>query len=106
MFWGAAAVRAGTPPPRFDGAEPAGGGCGTIRPLREVIASAFPGPAGRYPGRFNAPGALVAVYFLSGGIMGLNVPGVPSCVQNLLCGGRLILAQSASQIIRKQRPID
>jgi ribose transport system permease protein len=74
--------------------------------LLPAFAAAFLGSTTLYPGRFNAPGAFVAVFFLSTGIMGLNFLGVPSFVQNLFYGGGLVIAVSISQLIRKRRPMD
>ena len=74
--------------------------------LLPAFAAAFLGSTTLYPGRFNAPGAFVAVFFLSTGIMGLNFLGVDSFVQNLFYGGGLILAVAISQLIRGRRPMD
>ena len=74
--------------------------------LLPAFAAAFLGSTTIYPGRFNAPGAFAAVFFLSTGIMGLNFLGAPSFVQNLFYGGGLIVAVSISQLIRKRRPMD
>lgn len=74
--------------------------------LLPAFAAAFLGSTTLYPGRFNAPGAVVAVYFLSTGIMGLNFMGVPSFVQNLFYGGGLVVPVSISQLVRKRRPMD
>jgi ribose transport system permease protein len=74
--------------------------------LLPAFAAAFLGSTTLYPGRFNAPGALVAVFFLSTGIMGLNFLGVQSFVQNLFYGGGLVIAVSISQLLRKRRPMD
>ncbi|MEM6341801.1 MAG: ABC transporter permease [Pseudomonadota bacterium] len=74
--------------------------------LLPAFAAAFLGSTTIYPGRFNAPGAIIAVYFLSTGIMGLNFLGVDSFVQNLFYGGGLILAVSVSQLIRGRKPMD
>ena len=74
--------------------------------LLPAFAAAFLGSTTLYPGRFNAPGAFVAVFFLSTGIMGLNFLGADSFVQNLFYGGGLVLAVSISQLIRKRRPMD
>ena len=74
--------------------------------LLPAFAAAFLGSTAIYPGRFNAPGAFVAVFFLSTGIMGLNFLGVASFVQNLFYGGGLILAVAISQLIRGRRPMD
>lgn len=74
--------------------------------LLPAFAAAFLGSTTLYPGRFNAPGAVVAVFFLSTGIMGLNFLGASSFVQNLFYGGGLVAAVSISQLIRKRRPMD
>ncbi len=74
--------------------------------LLPAFAAAFLGSTTLYPGRFNAPGAVLSVFFLSTGIMGLNFLGAPSFVTNLFYGGGLILAVSISQLIRKRRPMD
>ncbi|MEO1105773.1 MAG: ABC transporter permease, partial [Pseudomonadota bacterium] len=74
--------------------------------LLPAFAAAFLGSTTLYPGRFNAPGAFVAVFFLSTGIMGLNFLGVDSFVQNLFYGGGLIVAVAISQLIRKRKPMD
>ncbi len=74
--------------------------------LLPAFAAAFLGSTTLYPGRFNAPGAFVAVYFLSTGIMGLNFLRVDGFVNNLFYGGGLIIAVSISQLIRKRRPMD
>ncbi|MEM5472095.1 ABC transporter permease [Hoeflea sp. AS60] len=74
--------------------------------LLPAFAAAFLGSTAIYPGRFNAPGAFVAVFFLSTGIMGLNFLGVDSFVQNLFYGGGLVIAVSISQLIRGRKPMD
>lgn len=74
--------------------------------LLPAFAAAYLGSTAIYPGRFNAPGALLAVVFLSTGIMGLNFLGVDSFVQNLFYGGGLLLAVALSQLARGRRPMD
>ncbi|MEM7694060.1 MAG: ABC transporter permease [Pseudomonadota bacterium] len=74
--------------------------------LLPAFAAAFLGSTAIYPGRFNAPGAFVAVFFLSTGIMGLNFLGVDSFVQNLFYGGGLIAAVTISQVIRGRKAMD
>ena len=74
--------------------------------LLPAFAAAFLGSTTLYPGRFNAPGAFVAVYFLSTGIMGLNFLGASSWVQNLFYGGGLVVAVSISQLLRGRRPME
>lgn len=74
--------------------------------LLPAFAAAFLGSTTIYPGRFNAIGAFVAVYFLSTGIMGLNFLGVASFVQNLFYGGGLVIAVALSQLLRGRKPMD
>jgi ribose transport system permease protein len=73
--------------------------------LLPAFAAAFLGSTAISPGRFNAIGAFVAVYFLSTGIMGLNFLGVDTFVQNLFYGGGLVLAVAISQLIRNRQPM-
>ena len=71
--------------------------------LLPAFAAAFLGSTAIYPGRFNAFGSFVAVYFLSTGIMGLNFLGVDSFVRNLFYGGGLVIAVAVSQVIRGRK---
>jgi ribose transport system permease protein len=74
--------------------------------LLPAFAAAFLGSTAIFPGRFNAWGAFVAVYFLSTGILGLNFLGADSFVQNLFYGGGLVIAVSISQLVRKRQAMD
>ncbi len=74
--------------------------------LLPAFAAAFLGSTAIFPGRFNAWGAFVAVYFLSTGILGLNFLGADSFVQNLFYGGGLVVAVSISQLVRKRQAMD
>ena len=74
--------------------------------LLPAFAAAFLGSTAIHPGRFNAWGAFVAVYFLSTGILGLNFLGADSFVQNLFYGGGLVVAVSISQLVRKRQAMD
>jgi ribose transport system permease protein len=74
--------------------------------LLPAFAAAFLGSTAIYPGRFNAWGAFVAVFFLSTGILGLNFLGADSFVQNLFYGGGLVVAVSISQLVRKRQAAD
>ena len=71
--------------------------------LLPAFAAAYLGSTAIYPGRFNAIGAFVAVFFLSTGVMGLNFLGVDSFVQNLFYGGGLVVAVAISQLIRGRK---
>ncbi len=70
--------------------------------LLPAFAAVFLGATAIQPGRFNAWGTIIAVYFLVTGINGLQILGVPSYVQQLFYGGALILAVALSQITRRQ----
>ncbi|XWN29299.1 MAG: ABC transporter permease [Devosia sp.] len=73
--------------------------------LLPAFAAAFLGATAIKPGRFNAWGSVVAVYFLVTGINGLSVVGFRTFVQDLFYGGALVLAVMISQLIsgRKER---
>lgn len=68
--------------------------------LLPAFAAAFLGATAINPGRFNAWGTLVAVYFLVTGITGLQLLGLQSYVQQLFYGGALIVAVVLSQLVR------
>lgn len=69
--------------------------------LLPAFAAAFLGATCIQPGRFNAWGSIIAVYFLVTGINGLQLMGVESFVQQLFYGGALVLAVAISQINRR-----
>ena len=70
------------------------------------FAAAFLGATSISPGRFNAWGSFVAVYFLVTGITGLTILGIQTFVQNLFYGGALVLAVALSQLVRHREPQD
>ncbi|MGH9109650.1 MAG: ABC transporter permease [Acidimicrobiales bacterium] len=65
--------------------------------LLPAFAAAFLGATAIRPGRFNALGTFIAVYFLATGINGLTIFGASSFVQDLFYGGALVLAVAASR---------
>lgn len=71
--------------------------------LLPAYAAAFLGATTITPGRFNAFGSLIAVYFLVTGITGLQLLGAPTFVQQLFYGGALIVAVAVSVIVKNQR---
>ena len=75
--------------------------------LLPAFAAAFLGATCIKPGRFNAWGSVIAVYFLVTGINGLSVLGFRTFVQDLFYGGALIVAVMVSQLIsgRKERTL-
>lgn len=70
------------------------------------FAAAFLGTTTIRPGRFNAWGCFIAVYFLGTGIFGLQLLGLQSYVQPLFYGGALVVAVAFSQIIRGRQALD
>lgn len=68
--------------------------------LLPAFAAAFLGSTCIRPGRFNAFGGAVAVFFLSTGVAGLQLMGVQDYVQQLFYGGALVIAVTISQIVR------
>jgi ribose transport system permease protein len=73
--------------------------------LLPAYAAAFLGATSIKPGRFNAWGSFIAVYFLVTGITGLQLHGVPSFVQELFYGGALVIAVALSQIARRREAV-
>jgi ribose transport system permease protein len=67
-----------------------------------AFAAAFLGATAIVPGRFNAFGTLVAVYFLVAGVVGLQMLGVASFVQQLFYGGALVIAVALSGAVRRR----
>jgi len=67
-----------------------------------AFAAAFLGATAIVPGRFNAFGTLVAVYFLVAGVVGLQMLGVASFVQQLFYGGALVVAVALSGAVRRR----
>ncbi|SFS58076.1 monosaccharide ABC transporter membrane protein, CUT2 family [Sulfitobacter marinus] len=74
--------------------------------LLPAFAAAFLGSTTILPGRFNALGTLVAVYFLGTGITGLTMLGIPLWVTNVFNGGALIAAVTISQLTRGREATD
>lgn len=74
--------------------------------LLPAFAAAFLGATSVSPGRFNAWGSIIAVYFLVTGITGLQLLGVESFVQQLFYGGALVLAVAVSRLVGGRRTED
>ena len=68
--------------------------------LLPAFAAAYLGATAIVPGRFNPIGTLVAVYFLSSGVVGLQMMGAQSFVQQLFYGGALVVAVGLSRYVR------
>jgi ribose transport system permease protein len=70
--------------------------------LLPAFAAVFLGTAVIQPGRFNPLGNWIAVYFLQTGIVGLQLAGLTGWVENVFYGGALVLAVSATTLIRRR----
>ncbi len=71
--------------------------------LLSVYAAAFLGFTTIQPGRFNAIGAGLSVFFLAVAVNGMNLLGAQTYVQSLFYGVFLVLAVVLSRVINKRR---
>lgn len=69
--------------------------------LLPAFAAVFLGATCIRPGRFNPLGTIVAVYFLSTGIIGLEILGASSAIQDVFYGAALIIAVAISRFVRQ-----
>lgn len=70
--------------------------------LLPALAATFLGTAVVQPGKFNPIGALITIYFLVTGIVGLQLMGYSSWVSNVFYGGALVIAVTVSTIARRR----
>lgn len=70
--------------------------------LLPAFAAAFLGATAIKPGRFNAWGTLIAVYFLVTGITGLEFLGYSGWVEQVFYGASLILAVAFSRLAARR----
>ncbi|MDA8373428.1 MAG: ABC transporter permease [Actinomycetota bacterium] len=71
--------------------------------LLPAFAAAFLGSTAIRPGRFNAWGTFVAVYFLVTGITGLELLGYTGWVQDVFYGGALVIAVALGRLVATSR---
>lgn len=71
--------------------------------LLPPFAAAFLGATAIRPGRFNAWGTFIAVYFLITGISGLQILGQSGWIEQAFYGGALVVAASLSHITARSR---
>lgn len=71
--------------------------------LLPAYAGAFLGLTTIQPGRFNAIGAGISVYFLATGIAGLELLGAQDYVQSLFYGISLVVAVVLSRLVAHRR---
>ncbi len=67
------------------------------------FAAVFLGSTCLKPGRFNAPGTIIAVYFLSTGTNGLSLMGAQAYITNIFYGSALIIAVVFSVVVKRSR---
>ena len=72
---------------------------GTV--LLPAFAGAFLGTAVVQPGRFNAWGSWIAIYFLLTGITGLEILGLSAWVSDVFYGAAVVVAVGVSTIVRR-----
>lgn len=68
--------------------------------LLPALAAVFLGTAVIQPGMFNPIGTLVAIYFLQTGILGLQLLGYDTWIQNVFYGGGLVVAVTLAKVVR------
>lgn len=85
------------------GAADPGGGASYLLP---AFAGAFLGQTAIKPGRFNAWGTFVAVYFLVTGITGLELLGYVGWVQDVFYGGSLVVAVALGRVAARRRAVE
>ncbi len=69
--------------------------------LLPAFSAAFLGSTTIQPGRFNAWGTFVGVYFLVTGITGLELLGLSGWIENVFYGGSLVLAVALSRLVAR-----
>lgn len=77
----------------------------TIGPtyLLPAFAAVFLGATTITPGRFNAPGTVIAVYFLTTGVTGLELVGISGWINQVFYGATLIAAAVVSRVLPRAR---
>lgn len=71
--------------------------------LLPAFAAAFLGATAFVPGRFNAWGTFVAVYFLVTGFTGLQLAGFDTWVRDAFYGASLIVAVTLARLVSRRR---
>ena len=68
--------------------------------LLPALAAVFLGTAVVQPGSFNPLGTMVAIYFLTTGIFGLQLLGYSGWIQNVFYGAGLVVAVTLAKVVR------
>ena len=82
----------------------------TPRPPRPTccppLAAVFLGTAVVQPGMFNPIGTIIAIYFLTTGIFGLQLLGFSGWIQNVFYGAGLVVAVTLAKVVRDRSKTD
>lgn len=70
--------------------------------LLPAFAAVFLGTAVIQPGRFNAVGAFIGIFFLQTGIVGLQLAGLTGFIESLFYGATLVIAVTISTLVRRR----
>jgi len=71
--------------------------------MMPAFAGAFFGSTCLKPGRFNAWGCFIAIYFLVTGVTGFSLMGAPTFIQSIFYGLALVIAVSFAAIVKKRQ---
>jgi len=74
--------------------------------LLPALAAVFLGTAVVQPGMFNPIGTLIAIYFLTTGIFGLQLLGFSGWIQNVFYGAGLVVAVTLAKVVRDRSTTD
>jgi ribose transport system permease protein len=70
--------------------------------MMPALSAAFLGATSIFPGRFNVPGTVLAVFFLATSVSGLALAGVDNWVESLFNGCALVLAVGMSTVLGRR----
>jgi len=70
--------------------------------LLPALAAVFLGTAVVQPGMFNPIGTMIAIYFLTTGIFGLQLLGFSGWIQNVFYGAGLVVAVALAKVVRNR----
>lgn len=68
--------------------------------LLPALAAVFLGTSVVQPGMFNPIGTIIAIYFLTTGIFGLQLLGFSGWIQNVFYGAGLVVAVALAKVVR------
>ncbi|MFW5470196.1 ABC transporter permease [Knoellia sp. CPCC 206435] len=74
--------------------------------LLPALAAVFLGTAVVNPGMFNPIGTMIAIYFLTTGIFGLQLLGFSGWIQNVFYGAGLVVAVTLAKVVRDRSSTD